>query len=402
MNSRPSSCKSSINSCGLSSTTNTTNQVNHSESVDVTLVCDDTGTFGFTLQAGPLLLPNSHLIDPNTSTSSHYPVIGYIEPNSSAEKSGVMQPGDRVLSINGRSLDNLNLDEARQLIKESGTQLNLEIEFDVADNIMLTSGIFQVKLIRKNLDIGLTVVYPRFLKADEYPLISDVKKGGVAYRSGMLQPGDRLMFIDHISLRGKSINEINQLLKNTDEVVKLKIKKDEIYTEDNVDEKTVVYTVEMQRNGGPLGITISGSDEPFDPIYVSGLTEGGLAERTQAIHTGDIILAINNVSLRGKTLAEAIDLLRNADDTVTLKISRQISDSSVSETLSSRQPRAQLTLSSSSNHLINNSMTSVSQNSSAIYGDYNNKPKIVSNDNQTPSTANYCNILPFYFLLRVL
>ena len=80
----------------------------------------------------------------------------------------------------------------------------------------------------------------------------------------------------------------------------------------------------MQRNGGPLGITISGSDDLFEPMYVSGLTEGGLAERTNAIHVGDIILAINNVPLRGKSLTEAIELLQNADDMVTLKISRKL------------------------------------------------------------------------------
>ena len=50
-------------------------------------------------------------------------------------------------------------------------------------------------------------------------------------------------------------------------------------TEDNADDKVVVYTVELQRNGGPLGITISGSDDLFEPMFVSGLTEGGLAER---------------------------------------------------------------------------------------------------------------------------
>jgi hypothetical protein len=49
--------------------------------------------------------------------------------------------------------------------------------------------------------------------------------------------------------------------------------------EDNIDDKVVVYTVELQRNGGPLGITISGSDDLFEPMFVSGLTEGGLAER---------------------------------------------------------------------------------------------------------------------------
>lgn len=39
---------------------------------------------------------------------------------------------------------------------------------------------------------------------------------------------------------------------------------------------------------------------------------------------GDVILAINNVSLKGKSLIEAIDLLKNAGDLVTLKISRKL------------------------------------------------------------------------------
>jgi hypothetical protein len=46
----------------------------------------------------------------------------------------------------------------------------------------------------------------------------------------MLQRGDMILFIDNISLKNKSINEINQLFKACDEIVKLKIKKDEIYT----------------------------------------------------------------------------------------------------------------------------------------------------------------------------
>lgn len=41
----------------------------------------------------------------------------------------------------------------------------------------------------------------------------------------------------------------------------------------------VSYTVELKRYGGPLGITISGTEEPFDPIIISGLTKRGLAER---------------------------------------------------------------------------------------------------------------------------
>ncbi|PIO31111.1 hypothetical protein AB205_0055910, partial [Aquarana catesbeiana] len=85
----------------------------------------------------------------------------------------------------------------------------------------------------------------------------------------------------------------------------------------------IIYTVELKRYGGPLGITISGTEEPFDPIVISGLTKRGLAERTGAIHIGDRILAINNVSLKGKPLSEAIHLLQMAGETVTLKIKKQ-------------------------------------------------------------------------------
>jgi len=46
--------------------------------------------------------------------------------------------------------------------------------------------------------------------------------------------------------------------------------------------------------------------------------------RTNAIHIGDRILAINDVTLRGKGLNEAIRLLQTSGDEITLKISRLI------------------------------------------------------------------------------
>lgn len=45
--------------------------------------------------------------------------------------------------------------------------------------------------------------------------------------------------------------------------------------------------------------------------------------RTGAIHVGDRILAINSNSLKGKPLSEAISLLQQAGETVTLKIKKQ-------------------------------------------------------------------------------
>ena len=65
----------------------------------------------------------------------------------------------------------------------------------------------------------------------------------------MIQPGDRLLSIDNQSLRGKSLNEIINLLKICDDIVRLKIKKDDMYAEDNLSENLVVYKVQLIRQG---------------------------------------------------------------------------------------------------------------------------------------------------------
>ena len=250
---------------------------------------------------------------------------------------------------------------------------------------------------------------PRYWKADNHPYISELKRGSVAHRNGMLQRGDMILFIDNISLRNKTINEIDQLLKSSDEIVKLKIKKDELYTGlldtffgkiknsdlnfflllnlEDADEKIVVYTVEMQRNGGPLGITISGSDDLFEPMFVSGLTEGGLAERTSAIHVGDIILAINNVSLRGKSLSEAIELLQNADDMVTLKISRKLEKGTRIEDLAN-QTKNNFNNQLKNNQQIYGAEAAMYKMPSTEKEDFNNN----NNNNNNNSNANhqYC------------
>ncbi|XP_052357533.1 glutamate receptor-interacting protein 1-like, partial [Oncorhynchus keta] len=164
---------------------------------------------------------------------------------------------------------------------------------------------------------------PSSRKPGDALIISDIKKGSVAHRTGTLELGDKLLAIDNIRLDNCSMEDAVQILQQCEELVKLKIRKDE----DNSDEQelsgSIIYTVELKRYGGPLGITISGTEEPFDPIVISSLTKGGLAERTGAIHIGDRILAINCNSLKGKPLSEAIHLLQMAGESVTLKIKKQ-------------------------------------------------------------------------------
>ncbi|XP_006886162.1 PREDICTED: glutamate receptor-interacting protein 1 [Elephantulus edwardii] len=272
-----------------SSTVGLAGQVVHTETTEVVLTADPVTGFGIQLQGSVFA----------TETLSSPPLISYIEADSPAERCGVLQIGDRVMVINGIPTEDSTFEEANQLLRDSSVtnKVTLEIEFDVAA--------------------------PSSRKPGDPLVISDIKKGSVAHRTGTLELGDKLLAIDNIRLDNCSMEDAVQILQQCEDLVKLKIRKDEDNSDEQESSGAIIYTVELKRYGGPLGITISGTEEPFDPIIISSLTKGGLAERTGAIHIGDRILAINSSSLKGKPLSEAIHLLQMAGETVTLKIKKQ-------------------------------------------------------------------------------
>uniref|UniRef100_A0A673YCW2 Glutamate receptor interacting protein 2 n=1 Tax=Salmo trutta TaxID=8032 RepID=A0A673YCW2_SALTR len=290
-------------------------QIVHTESSEIILRGDPLNGFGVQLQGGIFA----------TETLSASPLIRFIEPDSSAERCGLLQVGDRLLSINGIPTEDGTLEEANQLLRDAAltNKVSLEVEFDVAESVVPSSGTFHVKLPKKRgMELGITISASK--KSGEPLIISDIKKGSMAHRTGTLEPGDKLLAIDNIRLENCSMEDACQILEQAEDLVKLKIRKDEDNSDEQETSGLIIYTVELKRYGGPLGITISGTEEPFDPIVISGLTKRGLAERTGAIHVGDRILAINSVSLKGKPLSEAIHLLQMAGETVTLKIKKQV------------------------------------------------------------------------------
>ncbi|XP_076967452.1 glutamate receptor-interacting protein 1 isoform X1 [Tamandua tetradactyla] len=306
-----------------SSTVGLAGQVVHTETTEVVLTADPVTGFGIQLQGSVFA----------TETLSSPPLISYIETDSPAERCGVLQIGDRVMAINGIPTEDSTFEEANQLLRDSSitSKVTLEIEFDVAESVIPSSGTFHVKLPKKhNVELGITISSPSSRKPGDPLVISDIKKGSVAHRTGTLELGDKLLAIDNIRLDNCSMEDAVQILQQCEDLVKLKIRKDEDNSDEQESSGAIIYTVELKRYGGPLGITISGTEEPFDPIIISSLTKGGLAERTGAIHIGDRILAINSSSLKGKPLSEAIHLLQMAGETVTLKIKKQTDAQSAS------------------------------------------------------------------------
>ncbi|XP_052419408.1 glutamate receptor-interacting protein 2 isoform X2 [Carassius gibelio] len=297
-----------------SSTVGAGGQVVHIETSVVLLRGDPLSGFGLQLQGGVFA----------TEPLSAPACVRFIEPDTPAERCGVLQVGDRILSINGIPTEDETLEEANQLLRDAAlaNKVTLEVEFDVAESVIPSSGTFQVKLPkRRGVELGITISASK--KPGKPLIISEIQRGSTAHRIGTLEPGDRLLAIDNVRLDNCGMEEAMMVLQQAEGMVKLRIQKDE----DNLDELessgSVIFTVELKRHGGPLGITISGTEEPFNPILISSLTRNGLAHRTGALHIGDRVLAINNMSLKGKPLSEAIHLLQTAGDTVTLKIKKR-------------------------------------------------------------------------------
>ncbi|XP_025835465.1 glutamate receptor-interacting protein 1 [Agrilus planipennis] len=292
-----------------------TRGVCHSETLYTTLVADRGKGYGLTLAVG--------------EHSDNRPMdilIGRIANDSSAYRCGCLQTGDRIISVNHQP--NLTLQEINNLL-EAGTDPNntpkiiVQVEFDVADTIVPSSGIFTVKLPKKGPGLGITITASKN-HPDEPFIISEIRRGSIAHRTGTLHAGDRLLSIDNRSLDNVNFESNFDIFQwSTNDIVTLKIEKTETDNA-NLFLDCIVYTVELTRYGGPLGITISGSEDSQEPIILSRLTEGGLAEKTGALHVGDRILAINSESLEHRPLSEAIRLLQTSGDRVQLKIARHL------------------------------------------------------------------------------
>lgn len=71
---------------------------------------------------------------------------------------GCLQVGDRILAVNYQP--NLTLQEINSMLElgnEQNGKITLQVEFDVADSVVPTSGIFTVKLAKRGPGLGITI-----------------------------------------------------------------------------------------------------------------------------------------------------------------------------------------------------------------------------------------------------
>lgn len=88
--------------------------------------------------------------------------------------------------------------------------------------------------------------------------------------------------------------------------------------------ETEVYQVELHKNVYGLGITVAGyvcEEEDLSGIFVKSIIEGSAAE-ISGVQINDRIVEVNGRSLNGVTNHQAVDILRQTDIAVNLKLER--------------------------------------------------------------------------------
>ncbi|KPJ15876.1 Glutamate receptor-interacting protein 2 [Papilio machaon] len=309
-------------------------------------------------------------------------IISHVQPHSPAYRSGCLQTRDRVMSINGH--ENLTLDVANEILQRRNDShnpkyLTLNVEFSMPNTIEASSGVFNVKLTKTSAGLGVTITgcKQKLLSNEEPMMISDIKAGSVAHRSGALAAGDQLLAINGQPLHNLSLDTAFNILQNSpDDIITLKIRKRDL-TEDwanvhkhnpklslqsfsNIETKAMIHSGEdsghhtdspnnsakdsershgscseggnaavfvvelIRQENGPLGLTIAGSEDVTQPILLSGLVEGGLAEKCGKLAIGDELLSINGESVLNKPLSEAIKLLQQSGMRVQLQLCRKL------------------------------------------------------------------------------
>ncbi|KRX40400.1 Glutamate receptor-interacting protein 2 [Trichinella murrelli] len=241
---------------------------------------------------------------------------------------GVLQIGDRVLALNDWCTELGSAEQANQFVKHMTSPLTLTVEFDVIESVLQNCGIFTVKLARRTQNLGLLIRPACGNEKGEPVIVAEVEIGSVAYRCGTIQPGDQILAIDNIPLDSCTVEEANRLLDRSSDVVKLRIKKYCCSCErvDCGGAHMIVYSIEINRRGCPLGIAVSAGDEHLNHVLITQLVAGGLAEKTGAIHVGDRLLAINGRPLDRLPIQEVARLLQDAPELLTLKIGRSPQD----------------------------------------------------------------------------
>uniref|UniRef100_A0A8C2XPY8 Discs, large homolog 2 (Drosophila) n=1 Tax=Cyclopterus lumpus TaxID=8103 RepID=A0A8C2XPY8_CYCLU len=284
--------------------------------------------------------------------------ITKIIPGGAAAEDGRLRVNDCILRVNDSDVSEVSHSKAVEALKVAGSIVRLYLR---RRRPMLET-VIEIKLIKGPKGLGFSIaggVGNQHIPGDNSIYVTKIIDGGAAEKDGRLQVGDRLLMVNNYSLEEVSHEEAVSILKNTSDVVYLKVgKPTNVYLSDPYGPPDITHckssplVFQLGQSGLPLispgsysplpkhllgeedinreprkvvlhkgstglGFNIVGGEDG-EGIFVSFILAGGPADLSGELRRGDQILSVNGIDLRGATHEQAAAALKGAGQVVTI------------------------------------------------------------------------------------
>uniref|UniRef100_A0A8U8B0W6 Uncharacterized protein n=1 Tax=Geospiza parvula TaxID=87175 RepID=A0A8U8B0W6_GEOPR len=282
--------------------------------------------------------------------------ITKIIPGGAAAQDGRLRVNDSILFVNEADVREVPHSAAVEALKEAGAVVRLY----VMRRKVPAERVVEVKLIKGPKGLGFSIaggVGNQHIPGDNSIYVTKVIEGGAAHKDGRLQVGDKILAVNNVSLEDVMHEDAVAALKNTYDVVYLRVAKATVpglgdtYGPPDV---TGSYSAHLDselppqsflgpefppaltppapraapaprdprrivipRGSTGLGFNIVGGEDG-EGIFISFILAGGPADLSGELRKGDQILSVNGVDLRGATHEQAALALKNAGQSVTI------------------------------------------------------------------------------------
>ncbi|XP_051808967.1 discs large homolog 1-like protein isoform X4 [Acanthochromis polyacanthus] len=290
--------------------------------------------------------------------------ITKVIPGGAAAQDGRLRVNDVILRVNEVDVRDVTHSRAVEALKEAGSLVRLYVRRrkPVSEKVM------EIKLVKGPKGLGFSIaggVGNQHIPGDNSIYVTKIIEGGAAHKDGRLQIGDKLLAVNSACLEEVSHEHAVTALKNTPDVVYLKVAKpNSVFMNDSFapPDLTNSYSQHLENHISPpnflgqplpppassgrysptpksmlgdddvtreprkvvlhrgatgLGFNIVGGEDG-EGIFISFILAGGPADLCGELRKGDRLVSVNGVDLRNATHEQAAAALKNAGQTVTI------------------------------------------------------------------------------------
>nr|AAK64496.1 chapsyn-110 [Mus musculus] len=150
--------------------------------------------------------------------------ITKIIPGGAAAEDGRLRVNDCILRVNEVDVSEVSHSKAVEALKEAGSIVRLYVR----RRRPILETVVEIKLFKGPKGLGFSIaggVGDQHIPGDNSIYVTKIIDGGAAQKDGRLQVGDRLLMVNNYSLEEVTHEEAVAILKNTSDVVYLKVGK---------------------------------------------------------------------------------------------------------------------------------------------------------------------------------